>query len=300
MANNQVFDEYTRRKLEQVTLWSSRIRAGSMKGERRSTKRGTSIEFADYRNYTRGDDLRRLDWNVFARLQRPYIKLLEDEEDLAVHVILDTSVSMDWPRENSSQDENKFVYGQRLAAAIAYIALNSNDRLMLTAASDAGTYTFGPSRGRAKGVEMLGFVGNLKPDGITDLNEVLSRYALRVRQPGLCLVISDMFSPSGYLDGVNALLARGYEVVLIHVLSPDEVAPPLAGDLRLLDVESHAAQEVTIDASMRDLYMQRVTAWRHEIQTEVRRRGGHLLPVETDLPWERLVLQEFRRLGLLR
>ncbi|MBZ0292977.1 MAG: DUF58 domain-containing protein, partial [Anaerolineae bacterium] len=116
MVDELIFDEKTRRKLEQVMLWSSRIRSGAFKGERRSIKRGTSIEFADYRNYARGDDLRRLDWNLYGRLQRPYIKLLEDEEDLAVHVLLDTSASMDWPKDNDQHDLNKFVYGKRLAA----------------------------------------------------------------------------------------------------------------------------------------------------------------------------------------
>ena len=88
---NKLFDEAGLRKLDQLTLTASRVRAGVMKGERRSSRRGTSIEFADYREYTRGDDLRRIDWNVFARLDRPFIKLLEEEEDLAVHVLIDAS-----------------------------------------------------------------------------------------------------------------------------------------------------------------------------------------------------------------
>ena len=163
MADSKVFDEKTRRKLEQVMLWSQRARAGAIKGERRSTKRGTSIEFADYRNYTRGDDLRRLDWNIYARLERPYIKLLEDEEDLAVHLIVDTSASMDWPKD--SFDENKFVFAQRLAAGLAYTSLTSNDRMLLTAVNDRRPQSFGPARGHARRVAMLNFVDNLKPVG---------------------------------------------------------------------------------------------------------------------------------------
>src|ERR1041384_3882709 len=115
----RLFDEKTLRKLERLTLVANRVRAGVMKGERRSSKRGTSIEFADYRNYTRGDDLRRVDWNVFARLERPFIKLFEEEEDLAVHVLLDASRSMDYGTET----QHKFSYAQRLAAALGHIAL---------------------------------------------------------------------------------------------------------------------------------------------------------------------------------
>src|SRR5574337_380272 len=128
MAAERLFDEKTLRKLEQLTLIAHKVRAGVMKGERRSTKRGTSIEFADYRDYTRGDDLRRVDWNVYARLERPFIKLLEEEEDLAVHLLLDASRSMD----SGMEDQHKFRYAQRLAAALGYVALAAGDRLTLT------------------------------------------------------------------------------------------------------------------------------------------------------------------------
>lgn len=300
MEQTQVFDNKTRRKLEQVMLWSSRARAGTMKGERRSKKRGTSIEFADYRNYTRGDDLRRLDWNVFARLQKPYIKLLEDEEDLAVHILLDASASMNWPQETETPDENKFTYAQRLAAGIAYASLTTNDRLSLTVANSKGLQSFGPARGKGRGVALLQFVSALKSDGITDWNTVLKNYALRARQPGLCFIISDMFSPSGYLEGFKALLGKGYEIVILHLLSPDEVNPPMTGDLRLVDVETGQAQEISLDPSMHQLYTARLDEWRQEIQAETRKRGAHYLSIETDTPWEKVILQDLRRLGLLR
>jgi uncharacterized protein (DUF58 family) len=300
VAETQVFDNKTRRKLEQVMLWSSRIRAGAMKGERRSNKRGTSIEFADYRNYTRGDDLRRLDWNVYARLQKPYIKLLEDEEDLAVHILLDASASMNWPQDTETPDENKFTYAQRLAAGIAYASLTSNDRLTLTAANSHGLQQFGPARGRARGVPLLQFVDGLTSDSVTDWNSTLRDYALRARQPGLCFIISDMFSPSGYLEGFKALLGKGYEVVILHILSPDEVNPPLTGDLRLVDVETGQGQEISLDPGMHQLYTARLAEWQHEIQTETRKRGAHYLSIETDTPWEKVILQDLRRMGLLR
>jgi uncharacterized protein (DUF58 family) len=300
MPDDRVFDEKTRRKLEQVMLMSSRVRAGAMKGERRSTKRGTSIEFADYRNYTRGDDLRRLDWNIYARLQRPYIKLLEDEEDLAVHILLDTSASMDWPQEDAPPDENKFTFARRLAAGLAYTSLTTNDRMLLTAINESGTDSFGPARGRARGIAMLDFVSRLQPRGVTDLNTVLRDYALRASRPGLLFLISDMFSPTGHMDGLRALMGKGYEVVVLHVLSPDEVDPELNGDLRLIDVETGSGQEVTVDAAMREIYTLRLNAWRDEMRLEVMRRGGHYLFTDTRAAWEKLILQDMRRLGLLK
>jgi uncharacterized protein (DUF58 family) len=297
MPDQPLFDETTRRKLEQLMLSASRVRAGAIKGERRSTKRGTSIEFADYRDYTPGDDLRRLDWNIYARLDRPLTKLYEDEEDLAVHLLLDTSASMDWGGEHDPQ-QDKFDYARRLIAGLGYISLTTNDRLIVAALG--GKEFFGPARGRGYGIRLLSFINDLKPRGVVDLNTTLRDYALRGGRPGLVLIVSDMFSPSGYLDGVNTLLGKGHEVGIIHILAPDEIEPPMAGDLRLIDVETGAAQEVTIDGAMRDLYMQRIQGWREGIRAECVRRGVHYLPIETNYAWEKVILFDLRKLGVVK
>ena len=207
---------------------------------------------------------------------------------------------MNWPDEAELMDTNKLVFGKRMAAGLAYASLTTNDRLVLSAISDSGTDTFGPARGRGRGVAMLNFVSGLVPGGVTDLNPVLSDYALRASRPGLLFVISDMFSPSGHMDGVNALLAKGYEVVVLHLLSPDEIDPPLAGDLRLIDIETDTAQEVTIDGGMREMYVQRLEAWRETMRVELMRRGGHYLFIDTSQPWERFILQDMRRMGLIK
>ncbi len=294
-----LLDEPTRRKFDQLMLTASKVRTGAIKGERRSNKRGTSIEFADYRNYAPGDDLRRLDWNVYARLERPYVKLYEDEEDLAVHVILDASASMAYPTDESEPTHNKFLFARRLLAGLAYIALINNDRVMLSVLHSGQMEHFGPSRGRSQTVAMLKYVHGLKANGMTDLNIALKDYATRANRPGLTVVISDMFSASGYLDGLNALLGRGHEVVLLHVLAPEEITPPLTGDLRLIDVESGQAQEVSLDAGIRDLYMRRLEAWRDEIRRECSRRGVHYLALEAGALWEKTILYDLRRVGVI-
>lgn len=302
MANKpeQLFDGRTRRKLEQLMLIANKVRVGAIKGERRSNKRGTSIEFADYRNYVRGDDLRRLDWKLYARTERPYIKIFEDEEDLAVHLLLDTSKSMAFPEPGNDPDTHKFTYAQRLLAALATISLASNDRLMMTAANGQGVSVFGPARGRVYTPRMFEFVGGLQTDGAIDLNTVLRDYVKRERRAGLAIVISDMFHPDGYLDGLTALIGRGYEVAVMHTLAPEEVEPPLAGDLRLIDAETGIGQEVTIDAGMREVYMRRLAEWQNDISASLRRRGMHYLPIRTDIPFEKVVLSEMRGLGLVR
>lgn len=299
MADTVLFDEKTRRKLEQLMLNAASVRSGAVKGERRSNKRGTSIEFADYRNYTPGDDLRRLDWNIYARLDRPLTKLYEDEEDLAVHLLLDTSASMNWGGDTDAE-LHKFDYARRLIAGLGYISLATNDRLVIAALSEGGIQQFGPARGRGYGVRLLHFVNDLQPRGVVDLNAALRDYALRTTRPGLVVIVTDMFSPSGYMDGINALLNKGCEVGIVHVLAPDEIEPPLAGDLRLIDVETGAAQEVSLDGGMRDLYMERVQAWRDGIRADCVRRGVHYLPIDTRYAWEKLILFDLRKLGVVK
>jgi uncharacterized protein (DUF58 family) len=313
------------RKLDQLSLVARHVRAGQAAGERRSTKRGSSVEFADYRDYVQGDDLRRVDWNIYARLERPFVKLFEEEEDLAVHILLDGSGSMDWGSESANQrigETNKWLYARRLAASLGYVALTSGDRLTVTnLQSPISNLHFGPVRGRGHALRLFQWLENLGAEGVTDLNAALRAYALSGGRPGLVVLISDLFSPTyskgseaaptryskgseaapaGYIEGVTALASRGHEVALIHTLSPDEVEPPLGGDLRLLDVETGDPQEVTIDGGTRALYRRRLAAWRDEIRAACRTRTAHYLPVETDTPFDRVVLYDLRRCGVVR
>jgi uncharacterized protein (DUF58 family) len=290
----RIFDEKTLRKLDRLILVASKIRSGAIKGERRSSRRGTSIEFADYRNYVRGDDLRRVDWNIYARLERPFIKLLEDEEDLAVHLLLDASASMDWPR-GGDRDLRKFLYARRVLAGLAYIALGGGDQVTVTALREDGVQRWGPLRGRGHILGMLAWLEKVTAHGAIDFNQVLRDYAMRTARAGVCVVLSDFMSPEGYEDGLRALQGRGHEVSAIHILSPDEISPEIAGDLKLVDVETSVAQDVTIDAAMLELYFQRLQAWQAEIAAYCTRRGIHYIPVDTRTPWEQLILAELRR-----
>ena len=293
-----LFDESTLRKLEQLTLIAERVRVGVMKGDRRSRKRGTSIEFADYRNYTKGDDLRRLDWNVYARLERPFIKLLEEEEDLAVHLLVDASASMNWP--DREQSTNKLVYGLQLAGALGHISLTSGDLLAVSLLHSGGDRHWGPHRNQQNSLRLLQFLETGTAGGVTDLNLSLRNYALYGRRPGLLFLISDLLSPNGYQDGLNALQSRGYEVGLIHLLSPDEVEPPVSGDLKLVDIETGQDAEITLDPTTLNQYRERLREWQSELANYCAGRGVHYIPVTTDLPWEQLVMQTLRIKGVVK
>lgn len=292
-----LFDEKTLRKLSQLTLVASQIRSGMIKGERRSVKRGASVEFADYRDYAHGDDLRRLDWNVYARLERPFIKLFEEEEDLAVYILVDGSLSMDW----GESDQNKFRYALNLAAGLGAITLSAGDHLTVRILyHDKPSAQYGPVRGQRRLVQYLSFLEALHPGGSTDINRPLRDVALSAQRPGLAFLISDLFAPEGYQPGISQLQSRGYEVSILHLLAPDEIEPPLAGDLRLIDVETGQAQEVSLDGGMRAVYQRRVKDWQAEIQAYCRRRNIHYLNITTSTAWDKVVLYNLRLAAIVK
>jgi uncharacterized protein (DUF58 family) len=306
----RLFDEAALRKLEQLTLSADAVRVGVMKGNRRSRKRGASIEFAEYRDYAQGDDLRRLDWNVFARLDRPYIKLTEDEEDLAVHLLVDTSGSMDWPpgENDASLAENKLRYALQIAGALGYIGLLSGDPVTVTLLDSRWRRSWGPFRGRPNGWPLLQFLeanyeALANTDGAgrrTTLDVSLRDYALRARRPGLLFLLSDLLSPGDFRDGLSALQTRGYEVALLHILSPDELSPSLNGDLRLLDVETGEAAEVTLDALALEEYAEHLAAWQAAIEAFCNKRGIHYVNITTDVLWDWVITSGLRRRGVVR
>jgi uncharacterized protein (DUF58 family) len=300
-----LFDEATLRKLNQLKLVARQARAGVLKGERRSTRRGTSIEFSDYRNYVAGDDLRRLDWNVYARTERPFIKLMEEEEDLSVHVLVDSSRSMAWP-SNDGKDDNKLRYARRLAAALGAIALGTGDRFNLAILQNGKiSARLGPLRGGASLSRLLAFLeeersGAFQAAGTTGLESALEEYGFSGGRAGLAFLISDLFSPESLQDGLLHLAGRGYEIHVLHLLAPDELDPPLAGDLRLIDSESGEGLEISVDGSMRELYHRRLEEWRETLRQECGRRNANYMFLNTAEEWDRVVLYDMRRSGVVK
>ena len=292
-----IFDESTLRKLNHLTLIASRIRKGAIKGERRSSHRGSSVEFADYRDYTPGDDLRRVDWNIYARLNRPFVKLFEEEEDLAVYILLDGSRSMDW----GEGEAHKFRYALHLSAGLGAVTLASGDSLTVGFLQDGHVAAeFGPTRGQVALSRLFGFLDSLEPGGRTDLNASLHQFLITPRRPGLIILISDFLTAEGYETGLRPLLGRGHEAVLLHILAPDELDPPLAGDLQLVDVETGHEQDISLDGGLRTLYRERVHDWILATQAGCRKQGIRYLDLNTRDSWDKVLLLEMRRAGIIK
>lgn len=291
-----LFDEAFLRKLERLAILSRQAMAGKLQGERRSTKRGQSVEFADFRPYAPGDDFRRIDWNAYARLERFFIKLFIEEEDLTVHLVVDASRSMDWG------EPNKLEYAVKAAGALGYIALAGLDRVTVTAMGGDGSGNggyFPPHRGKSQAFALFSFLSSLASGGRSDLAPRLRAYALAATQPGPLLLFSDLLD-EGWKDGLHALAGRGFEVTVLHLLSPEEVDPPLAGDLKLLDAETGAEVEITADYEMLARYREGLEDWQAEIRRFCGARGMHYVPVVTSLPFEELLFAWLRRQGVLK
>jgi uncharacterized protein (DUF58 family) len=305
MSDPILFDEAFMRKLEQLSLVVRRAKTGHYKGERRSVKRGQSVEFADYRNYVRGDDLRALDWNIYARLERPFIKLFEEEVDQTVHLLFDSSASMNWPPIESSllgakNDQNKWFYARRLSAALGYIALSNHDRLFVAGLSSDNFWLWGPERRRQSVHTLLNFLSDFPVSTTTNLAQSMRRYAQQAKRPGLLFIISDFLTADDYQSGLSALQSRGHELAVLHLLSPDEIEPTLSGDLQLRDVETDARRDITVNSTLKRLYQQHFEAWQGELEQYCLRRHINYALINTDQPFERLILHYMRRRGFVR
>ena len=315
-------------RLSQLDLASGKIFAGKLRGERRSKRRGESVEFADHRPYVSGDDTRHIDWNIFGRLDKLFMKMFLEEEDLSLHIVIDSSASMD------CGDPSKFLFAQRTAAALAYIGLVNLNRVALTAIADQPDADNAPDeatasqstektgrnsadggggsgdggvvsairnlRGKRRVPDLSQFLCSLRPGGSTRFPEAAKRIALSRQGRGVMLILSDFFFKEGYEQGLRMLVGRGYDLVCIQVLSPQEVEPTLGGDLRLRDVEDRDTAEVTISAPLLKRYKANLGAYCDQLREFCARREISLLTVRSDLPIDTLILDDLRRWRVLR
>ena len=265
-----------------------------MKGERKSKRRGSSVEFADHRNYSVGDDLRHIDWNVYGRLDKLFLKLFLEEEDLHVYTLLDTSLSMDFG------DPTKLHYGKQIAAALAFIGLVNHDRVVLDTFSgnlDGGMPSI---RGRSQMWRVVQYLDHLGASGASNLTASARAFAIKHTGKGVVVVISDFLDKRGYEEALRYLLARNLDIYVIHVLSHEEVNPELVGDLRLVDAEDEDFAEITISAPLLKRYKDNLNAFVGGLKEWCTRRGIAYIFTTNQNPFDKLVLNYLRERGLVK
>jgi uncharacterized protein (DUF58 family) len=270
-----VFDEAFLRQLERLLLLLRKPVRGGLKGGRRSVKRGQSVEFADYREYSLGDDLRQLDWNVLARLEKLFVKLFIEEEDVTITILLDGSASM------ASGTPDKLQFAKRAAAALGYIGLASEDKVTISVLGGRVARRRTALRGSGRVFRLLAELSSVAPaNGPTDL------------------VVSDLLDPAA--DRViRELASTRSELIVLHVLSPQELDPPLEGDLRLVDAETGEGVDVTADLATIDAYRDRLASWKEGFASLAARREATYVDLSSDVPLNELIFAELRRRRVL-
>jgi uncharacterized protein (DUF58 family) len=289
MANVPLFDDEFLKKLEYLSILSKRLFAGQFQAERRTKKRGSGLEFADYRQYVAGDDFRYLDWKAYLRLNRLILRLFEEEEDLPIYVFVDASQSMTYG------NPSKLDYGRRVAAALCYIGLANLDRVHVVAYGDGVLGELAPQRGKGRIFRVFKFLEEIKPGGETNARESFKTYCTETRRRGLAVVISDFFDNSGFQSGLDILRHFKHDIFVLHIASHEEVEPALKGELVLVDSESNVTRELTVTPSLLASYKAEYGRFCTDLEEYCSKYQLGYVRTVTDFPFEELVLKVFRQ-----
>ena len=288
-----ILDAKFLKQITRLQIRSEVVSRGKFKGERRSLNRGASVEFADYRTYELGDDLRHIDWNVYARLDRLFLKLFNAEEDLPIFILIDNSTSMDFGQPT------KLECAKRVAAALSYIGLISFDRVSVYTFSDQLTPIVSSMYGKAQFPKLSQAIEGIDGGGETHLTTCLQRFITEIKGPGVGIIISDFWDMDGYETAVKGLLSRSFDLTLIHLLSDEEIHPQLSGELQLADAETGQAKEITANEGALTSYTERLNAFCETLKRYCLNRGVTYIRMNQQTPIEQFILQDLRQSGVI-
>ena len=288
-------------QIEKLDIASRKILHGKMYGERRSKQRGQSVEFADYRNYVVGDDLRFIDWNLYARLDKLFLRLFMEEQDLAVNIILDASSSM------CCGEPEKLLYAKKLAATLGYIALVKQNRLNLYAYQHDKLYHKRGLRGRFQTKEMIDFLENQTPDidikNTINLAKIGKKFAMLEQASSVTILISDMMDKGDTENNLKHLGGMKHDVYVVQLLSPQEIDPAkygIAGEITFEDIEDGDVAEISLTPDLIKQYKANLRAYCTHIQKICQKRRMTYVLTNTTVSLRKFVLNDLRMQGLLR
>ncbi|OYP35996.1 DUF58 domain-containing protein [Rhodopirellula sp. MGV] len=300
MANDTstpIFDSEFLKRLEYLSLLSKRMFQGQLLAQRRTMQTGGGIEFSDHREYIHGDDLRYLDWNVYARHGDLLLKRFQEEEDLHVYVLLDVSQSMavEDPANDRQSSLSKFTLGRQIAAALSYIALADLDRVSIFAYADGMKVSMPLVRGKDRILSVLRFLESLKCQSErTDLKRTVGEFVSRAPRTGLAIVVSDLFDQAGFRDGIDRLRYAQFEPHVIQIHTPQEASPALLGDVQLVDCETGIEKKVTVTERKLKQYKKLFDAFTADIERYCRTQGLAHTRTTTDVPFDAVLLKMMR------
>ncbi|RLS53000.1 MAG: DUF58 domain-containing protein [Planctomycetota bacterium] len=281
-------------RLERLRINPQKRKTNRTQGEHLSGKGGTSIEFSDYRDYVAGDDLRYVDWNVFSRLNQPYLKLYAHEEEMQVPILLDASTSMNF--------EGKFDLARQIAAAFGMAGLTSVEKVSVYSCAQVGQAPaiFPGTRGRAAVKRFMAFLEGLQPGGAFPIDAAIEDVLQRRRGRGVAVVISDFLTFGDVGKAFNKLHGSGLEVFAIQILAPSERNPEMSGDFRFVDSESGQTLDISSVGELVSLYQAHRQALEDHLAGECQKRNGRFLSLTSDQPIRSVVFDELVRKGWLK
>lgn len=304
-----LFDEAFLRRLERLSYRTAPTLRGGTLGERRSRNLRPSLDFSDHRPYSTGDDLRYVDWQVYARHEELFVKLGETTQSVHIHILLDRSRSVAWSPWQKPK-ASKWDAARRLAGALGYLALAGGERLTITPFAVDLDESFGPTRGKRQVIAALRFLSEVTPaaaDGESDLARSLKSYAKRYAPGGVLILISDLLDtavegPTGawLAEGLNYLAPPRWQVMVMHVLSEEEIDPPLQGDVELRDVETGRRLPFRLNERTVNQYRQRAQQWLSRVESVCAQRRATYARVMAEWPFEQAVVPYLRQRGVVQ
>jgi uncharacterized protein (DUF58 family) len=281
-------------QLERLELVSRKIFRGRLKGERRSKRKGQSVEFADFRNYVPGDDVRFIDWNLYARLDRLFLKLFLEEEDLHFYALIDASSSMDFG------EPTKLHFAKQLAGALGFIGLCRADRVKVETLGSSRRNPGPVLRGRKSLWRLVEYLEKIEPSYNVPLTQSVKEFCLRNTGQGILVLITDLMDKSGYDAALRMLMAQRFDVYVIHVFAPEELEPEIKGDLKLIDSEDQDIAEITVSRPLLDRYKRTLASFVDGAREFCNRRGMTYLMTNSRTPVEQIVSNYLRARGMVR
>ena len=289
------------KQLDRFFIHTKHSFRGKFRGERRSLNRGSGMEFADYRAYEPGDDLRYVDWNIYARLNRLFIKLHHSDADIPLTLILDNSRSMEFGTPT------KIICAKQIAAALGYIALAHADSVAVYTCAERLSLTLPPTSGKSQFSRLTKAITAIAADGRTRLTECLKQLPMYQRSPGMAVILSDFLDPDSYTEGFKSLTGRGFSLTAIHLVSPEEIDPQThlanattGNDWLVEDVETGETKAIAINAETLTQYQAQQQAFCDDLQRFCIDQGIGYAQLKSNTPVEPFVLQDLHRTGLIQ
>jgi uncharacterized protein (DUF58 family) len=290
-----LFNERFLKTLEHLHMVSRKVFSGNLRAERRTRKVGSGIEFADHRTYARGDDFRYIDWNLYGRLDKLLLRLFEEEEDLAIYILIDVSDSM-----SIGSPLPKLHYAMQIGAALTYVGLANLDRVAIIPFADRLIDRMPPARGKNRIFRVFDFLTKCDIGGKTNLAECMKDFVTQNKRRGLAVVISDFYDPVGFEQGINTLRYHKFEPFILQAYDLREASPALHGDLTLVDCETGDTREVTVSKSLLEAYEKEHDKYCKELEAYCTKYALPFFRTHTSIPFDQLVLKIFRSGGFLR